>query len=41
MRTVHIPVEEVLDVLIHIKVDKSLGPNLIYPRTLRYIVTLG
>ena len=34
LRSVHIPEKEVLEVLKCIKVDKSPGPDELYPRTL-------
>lgn len=34
LRTIHITVEDLRDVLRHMKVDKSNGPNQIYPRML-------
>eukprot|EP00061_Rhincodon_typus_P004849 g23569.t1 len=34
LKCIHITEEEVLDVLKHIKVDKSPGPDQVYPRTL-------
>eukprot|EP00061_Rhincodon_typus_P002715 g18284.t1 len=34
-KNIHITEEEVLDVLKYIELGKSLGPNQVYPRTLR------
>eukprot|EP00061_Rhincodon_typus_P010248 g34398.t1 len=34
LKNVHITEEKVLNVLKHIKMDKSMGPDQVYPRTL-------